>query len=329
MQRPNLVIDNETSEASANVESDRLSDANVFLTRLDSTTTDFTFQTFDDNAERKDERLVRVLHGNLRQHADQLADLNSRGAGIYVTVNRTDLKGRKAENITQVRAVFVDLDGAPLEPVYRHSVTPQVIVETSPNKYHAYWQVNDLPLDHFTGVQLALAERFNGDRSVIDLPRVMRLPGFYHCKRQPYPVRIIGINDAPRYPAAIFERKQTQPRISGIQGPVTCREIVLAIAALQVIPPAMDWDDRNYIGIAMWRATGGDPEAFAAWCRWLQRSGRYDEWHAERQWGNYGKYLLKPHKQPVGLGTLIRFADHADPEWRDRLVFDLMTGQVA
>jgi hypothetical protein len=43
--------------------------------------------------------------------------LNREGAGVFVTVNETDLKGRTAKNITSVRAVFVDLDGAPLEPV--------------------------------------------------------------------------------------------------------------------------------------------------------------------------------------------------------------------
>jgi hypothetical protein len=32
-------------------------------------------------------------------------------------VNRGDLRGRKAENVVAVRAVFLDLDGSPLDPV--------------------------------------------------------------------------------------------------------------------------------------------------------------------------------------------------------------------
>src|SRR5208337_3895469 len=44
----------------------------------------------------------------------ELARLSARGAGVFVTVNRTDLKGRRKENIVAVRALFVDLDGAPI-----------------------------------------------------------------------------------------------------------------------------------------------------------------------------------------------------------------------
>jgi hypothetical protein len=41
----------------------------------------------------------------------QPARLNAGGAGVYVTVNQTNGKGRKATDIVRVRALFVDLDG--------------------------------------------------------------------------------------------------------------------------------------------------------------------------------------------------------------------------
>lgn len=152
-----------------------------------------TFQTFDDNDKHKDKQLVRVLHGTLKEHATELERLNREGAGIFVTVNQTDGKGRGAANITKTRAVFVDLDGAPLGPVLEASVTPQIVIESSPGRYHAYWFVTDLPLDQFKKVQQALAVKFNGDSKVIDLPRVMRIPGFFHQKKQgePFLSRII------------------------------------------------------------------------------------------------------------------------------------------
>ena len=49
----------------------------------------------------------------------------------------------------------------------------------------------DLPLDQFESVQKTLIARFDGDPAVHDLPRVMRLPGFYHHKHEPFLVRII------------------------------------------------------------------------------------------------------------------------------------------
>ena len=100
-----------------------------FLKLLEPKGDQFTFQTFDDNNERKSKSLVHVLHGTLDQHYEQLCRLNKAGAGIYITVNETDLKGRKAQNITRVRAVFADLDGAPLKPALQKPL-PQIVVES-------------------------------------------------------------------------------------------------------------------------------------------------------------------------------------------------------
>jgi hypothetical protein len=71
-------------------------DAETFLDALDPAARFFTFQTFDDNAERKDKQLTRILHGTLGARWNLLADLNRRGAGIFVTVNATDGEGRNA-----------------------------------------------------------------------------------------------------------------------------------------------------------------------------------------------------------------------------------------
>ena len=163
-----------------NIMKPNLSTAALFLDTLESQGK-FTFQTFDDNQSRASKSLVRMLHGTLNNHAETLATLNQQGAGIFVTINQTDLKGRKTNNIEKIRAVFVDLDGSPLKPVLDHHLEPQIIVESSPSRWHAYW-LCELPREKFSAVQIGLADRFNGDTSVQDLPRVMRLPGFYHLK---------------------------------------------------------------------------------------------------------------------------------------------------
>lgn len=100
----------------------------------------FTFQTFDDDQGRRDKSLARQLNGTLREHFDQLRSLQEKGAGIFVTINQTDLKGRKAKNVVAVRAIFVDLDGAPIEPVLEHNCEPHIIVESSEGRWHAYWR---------------------------------------------------------------------------------------------------------------------------------------------------------------------------------------------
>lgn len=163
--------------------------ATHFLSSL-SEGEDVTFQTFDDST-RKDRSLARIFHGTLEAHASELISLNQQGAGVFVTINQTDGKGRETANIVKVRAVFVDLDGAPLEPVLKAPVTPHITIESSSGRYHAYWLIEGLRLEEFRPVQLALANRFNTDPKIIDLPRVMRLPGFYHQKSKPFQTKIL------------------------------------------------------------------------------------------------------------------------------------------
>lgn len=177
-----------------------VSRARAFLTKLDPEAQSFTLQTFDDTkAKRK--AAARIHHVDPANGAlDVLSGWNNAGAGVFVTVNETDGRGRQTDNVRRVRAVFADLDGAPLEPVLSAPLEPHIVVESSPGRYHAYWLCDDCPLDKFEAVQRALAARFGSDPSVHDLPRVMRLPGFLHCKGEPFLTRElegVGFNGPP------------------------------------------------------------------------------------------------------------------------------------
>ncbi len=156
-----------------------------------------TFQTFQD---RSGAAQANILHGNLDQHRARLERLNRQHVGVFVMVNAGDGKGRKRENVTGIRALFLDLDGAPLGPVQACPLTPHIIVESSPDKWHAYWIVSGCELADFEGYQKALAARFGGDPKVCDLPRVMRVPGFLHWKGEPFRTRIVELHELQPYP---------------------------------------------------------------------------------------------------------------------------------
>jgi len=180
-----------------------LAAAREYLARLDPEAVSFTFQTFADDG--KDRALARIMHADPTNGAlDELAAWNARGAGVFVTVNRTDGAGRQAHNVVGVRAVFIDLDNAPLAPVLSCGLDPHIVCESSPRRFHAYWRVDDCPLDQFERVQRGLARRFGGDPSVHDLPRVLRLPGFLHRKSAPFLSHIVeGVGTtAPPYSLA-------------------------------------------------------------------------------------------------------------------------------
>ncbi len=183
-----------------------LSEAQRFLDLL-GLGENFTFMTIADQKEDRHRALAsgytplsltRVRHGTLIQHTGDLASMNREGAGVFVMVNEGDgliHKGRRTcrteASVTRVRALFVDLDGSPLEPVLSHCIHPSVIVETSPGRWHAYWLTDGCTLDDFKPSQKRLIRQFNSDKAVCDLPRVMRLPGFYHQKAEPFMTKII------------------------------------------------------------------------------------------------------------------------------------------
>ena len=206
-------------------------EAERFLELLDPTATSFTFQTFDDDEERREVRkrenaevnkrrkekglkalklkdpFAHIIHGTLNERWKELCKLNAQRAGIFITVNETDGKGRAIKNIKRVRALFNDLDGAPLEPVMQSKQTPHLVVELSPGKFHAYRFIKDIKLDQFEGLQKGLAAEFDSDPSVHDLPRVLRLPGFLHQKDKlkPFLSHIVSTHDAPPYSGDDFK----------------------------------------------------------------------------------------------------------------------------
>ena len=185
-----------------------------FLKLLDPSASGFTFQTFDDDRARKDPALIRIVQSPPPAR-DELVKLNKQGAGVFVTVNETDGRGRKSENITRVRAVWQEdddgFDGAfPLQP--------SMVVETSPGHFHRYWLVADeWPADErgradFAAVMERMVESYGSDKNAKDIARVLRLPGFLHRKSR----RRIWFISWRRADAGIAEQKSSQrfPRSS-------------------------------------------------------------------------------------------------------------------
>jgi len=157
-----------------------------------------TFQTLPDYPNSNGLRPL-IVHGPLLAHHELLINANRQGHAITIMVNEGDGKGRRAGNVVRVRAVFVDLDGASLQPIRDAPFRPHMIVESSPRKYHVYYLVDGLPWHLFPRVQRALAAKFSGDPAVCDLSRVMRLPGFYHKKATPFASRLIEVHYHPHY----------------------------------------------------------------------------------------------------------------------------------
>jgi hypothetical protein len=84
-------------------------------------------------------------------------------------------------------------------------------------------------------------------------------------------------------------------------------------AALAVIPNDADWDGWNAVGMAVWRATGGSAEGFAAFDAWSKKSPKYNARTTAEKWAT----LFKSPPTHIGAGTIFYLADDASPDWRE------------
>lgn len=171
--------------------------AQRFLSMLDPECSKWHFRTIEVKGRRK----ARKHNGTLDACWAEMVARNNDGAGVYVVINEG---GQEAAEITRVRAVFADLDGTSPNAVMafcrEHNFPPHVVVQSSPGKFHVYWRVEGLSTSDFKEVQQNIAARFGGDKTVNDLPRIMRLSGTFHTKnggRQLTQIIHEGIGFAP------------------------------------------------------------------------------------------------------------------------------------
>ena len=166
-----------------------------FLKTLQPRSEQFVFQTFtDDKVKAREYRqkkqfdpLACAFTATPEDALERLQPLQEKGAGVFVQANIGI--GRGGKGITKVPNVFVDTDGAPLDPIVKTMPAPLGITSSSTGKYHVYWRA-ETPLDQFKPVQKALAIAFECDEAMVNLDRVVRVPGTWHLKDPSNPVQV-------------------------------------------------------------------------------------------------------------------------------------------
>jgi hypothetical protein len=137
------------------------------------------WQPIADHAPKgRKARKYMPFHATLLDAWPRFAELQAEGTGIFLTLNETDGQGRKTENITKIRALFIDCDDWKGEQPLRFAIEAG-----RPGRRHFFFLPEEpIPLDRFKHCQKFLAEIYGSDPSVCDLPRVVRLPGTYNLK---------------------------------------------------------------------------------------------------------------------------------------------------
>ncbi len=140
--------------------------------------------------------------GKISALEDTLQKHNAQNRGIFFVVN---YGGDTDADITRVNAVFVENDNLSIEEqIVRLSefpLPPSLMVKTA-KSVHAYWLTTDVTVPEFRTFQRRLIAQFDGDTSCVNESRVLRLPGFNHCKGEPVMVECIKFNPELRYTKA-------------------------------------------------------------------------------------------------------------------------------
>lgn len=148
---------------------------------------------------------------------------NEAGHNVYIAMNsyQPGVQKRTEENIAAIRNVWCELDAdgrQNLEKIFSSTTVPDptTVNESSPEKFHAIWKVNDMPIAEAKALLRAICTEFGGDSNAIDAARVLRLPGFKNHKYPEAPeVEVVHLSENnARHTLADFqlERKPVAPQ---------------------------------------------------------------------------------------------------------------------
>ena len=135
-----------------------------------------------------------------------LKEHNALMRGIYFVVNTG---GHEDTDITRINAQFMECDDIPLEEQWAQiaafPLEPSIVIKTR-KSLHTYWLMREADVAAFRRIQKRLVKQFGGDRACINESRVLRLPGFNHCKQEPLRIECVKFNPELRYTQAELEQ---------------------------------------------------------------------------------------------------------------------------
>lgn len=178
--------------------------ATAYITSLTGSPDTSCFWLLIDEHNKKNPPVV--INDSLDNCHQALKFYNDFGYGVFIAINaiRSGCP-RTLENVEHIRAQVVDIDDPlQMQDNYNRAVQsacpPHFAVQTSPGHIHLYWLVEPYTGNDFFKIQQQkLNQLYNGDMNVTDATRVMRVPGFNHCKSIPQLVTCWGIHSNPRY----------------------------------------------------------------------------------------------------------------------------------
>ena len=184
-------------------------DAQSILSAVFNPTDEVCFRIFDDKKEGTFQGAKLSCEcGKYKSIEEKLKKHNAMNRGVFFVVN---YGGDDDKSITRINAQFVEMDDGSFEEqmakIEAFPLPPSMIIRTR-KSYHVYWFMEKgAKIERFRAIQTQLVKHFDGDPMCVNESRVMRLPGFMHCKKEP--VEVVCVSFHP-------ERKYTQDQLSEV-----------------------------------------------------------------------------------------------------------------
>ena len=167
------------------------------------------------------------------EYETELKNYNELGYGVFFLVNSG---GHDDASISTINAQFVEMDlgshEEQMEKIKKFPLEPSIIIETQ-RSYHVYFLLDEnAKKEKYEEIQKKLVKCFDGDPACVNPSRVMRLPGFWHCKTEDkimvkcicfHPERIYTQEQLAEVLPLLNESKyeHTTPGFKGIQIPLS------------------------------------------------------------------------------------------------------------
>ena len=133
---------------------------------------------------------------------------NAQNRGVFFVVN---YGGHDDGAITRINAQFFEMDDGTFEEqqakIDAFPLPPSMVIKTRKSLHVYYFMDGSARVERFRTIQQQLVKQFDGDPMCVNESRVMRLPGFKHCKKEPVMVECISFHP---------ERKYTQDQMADI-----------------------------------------------------------------------------------------------------------------
>lgn len=131
---------------------------------------------------------------------DEALEWNEKGYGIFRTVNGFKNNRRKKEFLKNINGWSCEIDEGSkegqLKRIMHSPLKPSLVIE-SKRGYQLIFYSNNAKTENYREIsKVRLIPYFNADPKAWDISRIIREPGYYHCKdrNNPFLVRIIWEN---------------------------------------------------------------------------------------------------------------------------------------